>query len=473
MRLRLGVLAFWLSAFPAFAGDTLDGVYRGVLACSATRDSPAFEWAIAFVVRNGRLTSERGLAGANGWERLTGVISDNGTVVVEGRYVAGIEKPIHYTGHIDAGRLRGEGQRGPRRCSLNAEATPKSGVRPPYRGISYPESRRFPSDATRTSSFACRQPIAPIRDLTMAPFYRRDDPTHSIVDADALSAHARAVAPLRVYLDGIAKMGDRWLAGEPHPAPVAACMAEWLDIWASAHAMLGAVSRQGSSERKWALATLALNYVLLARVPGIDADRRRRIEEWLGDLAWAMVPDDARKPFADQNNHLNWAALSALSVAVAIQDDVLFDWAVDAARGAIANIADDGSLPHELRRAARATNYHIFALRPLILTAEIAAANGLNLYAEREGALLRLVTFTQAAIADPNIVTRRVGVPQERPAGRPLATDIAWMVPYMARFDTAPVPAPMRATAGAILFDRWLGGDLKVRFGLPATTEGR
>ncbi len=302
----------------------------------------------------------------------------------------------------------------------------------------------------------------------MEPFYQKRDPTHSIVDPAAYERRAKAVAPLSAMATGVARLGDRYLRAQPRDPRIGVCLARWLDSWAGAGAMLGTATSQGAYERKWTLSTLALNYALLGDAPEIAAESRRRIEAWLADLARATVPPYAAKRYSEQNNHLNWAALAALATAVASQDSVLFEWAIAATRGAIGNIDADGSLPHELRRASKAMHYHRFALEPLVLAAEIAAANGIDLYAERDGALHRLTAHTRAAMADPEIVARRVGVAQSFVGGDAIRPSMyAFAEPYVARFRDPGYAAVLRQVRGKGLSSTWLGGDLTLRFGLP------
>ena len=449
----------------AVADDAADGVYRGILSCGPTRSSDAFEWGVVLAARNGRLDSETGSEGADGWEKLSGVIAADGSVTIVGQYISGQAKSIQYEGRLVDGHIRAQGRRGPRECTLDAKPVPDSGAQLPLLPAPDPESRRRLAGTARQSRFVCEQPPTPVRDLVVPSFYRRDDSTHSIVDPDALAERNRGAAPVRKFGNGISRMGDRWLGENPPPADVADCMASWLDAWAGATALLGRVSRQGASERKWTLATLSLNYALIRNVSAQDEDRRVRIEGWLRKLGWVMIPDYARKPYAEQNNHLNWAALSALATAIAVQDKPMFDWAIDAARGAISNIAADGSLPLELRRAKRSVHYHVFALQPLVLAAEIAAANGIDLYTVDGGALHRLVDFARAVIADPALVGDRVGVPQEMPFGAQSAGLYAWMEPYVARFGTANAPAALVDARKNGLDDVRLGGNLTLRFG--------
>jgi len=457
------------SAQPAVAAD---GIYSGVAVCADAGSSPGFRRPFAAVVRDGRAVVERGSPGTEGWERLDLSVTPDGAASASGTYVAGTAKAIAYAGRSDGGRLVLEGSRGPRGCRIDATAPPPAAAPSPLRAVPDPAARR--SAAGRPASAeACAAPPPPVRDLPFLPFYRQDDPTRSIVDREAQDRYRAATAPVDAFEEAVARLGDAYLRTRPRSPAIADCLARWLDAWASAGALLGEATPQGGFVRTWALAAVALQYPVLADAPEVGADRRRRIEGWLRDLGDRVALANARATGTSaRNNHLNWAVLAAMSAGVAADDRILFDWAVRRADAALAEIAADGSLPLELARAARAGTYHRFALEPLVLAAEIAAANGLDLYGARDGALHRLVRFVHASLRDPSALALRTGAEQEGigASGAP-PWMLAWAEPYAARFAgpggpaTAELAADLAAARSSPLFRRRLGGDLTLRFG--------
>src|SRR5690606_19191074 len=136
-------------------------------------------------------------------------------------------------------------------------------------------------------------------------------------------------------------------------------------------------------------------------------------ESWLVRLARAVTPHYDRPPgrgITDRlNNHLNWAALAVGAAAIAGQDRALFDWAVAKSRIALAQIGPDGTLPLEVARAGKALHYHLFAVTPLVVLAELAAANGIDLYGEGDGALRRLVVRVVTDLEDPRYMVALTG----------------------------------------------------------------
>ncbi len=460
-------LALLLAAAPAAAAPQAgDGAYRGTVDCSAIGASPAFRQTLAVIVREGRFALQRGTPGEDGSETLEGLVDLDGGVVVSGSYRAETEKTIRYEGRVEENRILAGGRRGPRECKMVLEGPPSAGVEPPFKPAPVAAERREIVGARIAGNFACAEPPAPPRDLLVESFYKRDDPSFSIVDPEAYATRNRQTAPLAAFAAGLARMGDRYVAASPRDAGPARCIAHWLSNWAAEGAMLGRVNQQGAYERKWTLATAAINFALIADAEEIDAELRARITGWLDDLAWATVAEYARKPFAEQNNHLNWAALASLAAGVATGDKALFDWGIAAARGALGSVAADGSLPRELARRQRALHYHRFALEPLALADALAAANGIDLSTENGGALARLAAYVRTGYDNPEGVARVAGVAQEGMAeGNVAPGNYAWAEIYVSLHEDEALAAILERVRGKGLSSTWLGGNLTLRFG--------
>jgi len=461
------MLVFLLLGASAAVAAPGDGAYTGAIACERAGNSPGFTQTVVAIVREGRFQITRGEPGKDGFEEMTGTLAPDGAVRVEGSYIADTKKPIAYVGRRDGDRLAAAGPRGPRRCELVLAGIPSAGALPPYRLPPDPAARRAAVGRPAPSPFACPATPAPVGDVVVEQFYRKDDPTGSIIDPAAYAARNAAVAPLSAMDSGSVRLADRYLAVSPRDPAIALCLAGRLDVWARAGALLGNVTTQGGFERKWTLVSLALSYAALADAAELPEATRARIERWLADVGWAVVPYYVRRPFAEQNNHLNWAALAALAAGAASGDRGLFDWGIAAARGALGVVAEDGSLAAELRRNSKALHYHKFSIEPLALADAIAMANGIDLAAANGGALHRLAAFTLAGFDAPERIAARVGATQEFVgADRITPSMFAWAEIYLARH---PDPA-LAARLAAIrpkdgFFGTWLGGNVTLRFG--------
>jgi Alginate lyase len=167
--------------------------------------------------------------------------------------------------------------------------------------------------------------------------------------------------------------------------------------------------------------------------------------------------DKGRKqPGSDAwNNHMYWAGLAVASAGIADNDADAFLWGLAAYEMGIHAIQADGSLDAEMGRGQKALHYQLYALGPLVMLAELGEANGLDLYAEREGAIHRLVRFNVAAMKDPSRLEKGAEATQEAkpPYG---GLEIGWAVPYTQRFPNEYLSA-MIAQAATVRFWQWGG----------------
>jgi poly(beta-D-mannuronate) lyase len=313
---------------------------------------------------------------------------------------------------------------------------------------------------------ACAPPPAPVRDIAAEPFY--SDRAYSVVDPARYAARERIVKPIEDYLRGVVRMTDRWIEAVPLRLETAACALDWLDAWARADALLGQVTPQGAYERKWTLGGLALAYLNIRDAPGLDKAAKARVEAWFARLAAEVrryYDRPAGRGVTDKlNNHRYWAALAVAAAAVATGDRSGLDWAIASYRVGIGQIDADGMLPLELARAGKALHYHAFSVAPLVMVAEIAAANGIDLYGERDGALERLVARVVAGLSDPAAFERRTGTKQGF-VGSPSGWHVAWAEIWYARRRDASVVPLLRTHRPAR--NNWLGGNLTLGYGAP------
>ena len=106
---------------------------------------------------------------------------------------------------------------------------------------------------------------------------------------------------------------------------------------------------------------------------------RERVRAWLERLVEARRPPRADEVTARNNHHYLRGSVDAAWGAL-VGDDARFRGGLAAYRDAIAAMRPDGSLPLETRRGARALWYQRHAIASLVVIAEIAAAQGVDLY---------------------------------------------------------------------------------------------
>jgi poly(beta-D-mannuronate) lyase len=150
-----------------------------------------------------------------------------------------------------------------------------------------------------------------------------------------------------------------------------------------------------------------------------------------------------------------WAGLAVATQGIADDERDAFSWGLATYRMGVDAIQPDGSLTAEMNRAGMAEHYQLYALGPLILLAELGAANGLDLYAMDDGAIHRLVKFSVAGREDPSIIEKRTGVPQNLPE-QIGGLEIGWALPYAQRFPSPELSAFI-AKAAWMNFWQWGG----------------
>ncbi len=295
---------------------------------------------------------------------------------------------------------------------------------------------------------ACPQPPKPVRDLDIPRFYA--DAEGSKTDPELERLHAAAVEPLVAFVREIVDAADKAARGNTARG---ACALEWLTAWASGDAWLGQmITRQAEYQRKWDLGGIALAYIKLR--PQARPEHRRVIEPWL--KRWAATSRaffDA--PGRQRNNHWYWLGLGMMATAIATDSDEHWQAARAIYRDGLRDIQANGTLPLEMQRQSRALFYHVFAMTPLVMMAEIGTRRGEDWYGMESGSLHRLVDLCLRGLVDPATFERIAGKSQEKPVN----ARAGWLTPYRTRFPERMPPGPLPDVASK---HRWLGGDVDV-----------
>jgi poly(beta-D-mannuronate) lyase len=325
--------------------------------------------------------------------------------------------------------------------------------------------RPMPDSEISAIQQAISQPISqPIFDVQGVSFYT--DAEKSVADPVLKQQNLDALKPLRTFVDTVVKLTDGWVQSNPPQPAYAVSAVESLWSWATAGALLGTVNHQGEFEREWTLGSLALAYLKVRDAPGLDPGKRQVIESWLRRIARVVQPDYERMNLkASSNNHAYWTGMAVAAAGIACDDRDLFDWGISRARIGIAQVQPDGILPLERDRRSLALHYHVFALAPLVMLAELASANGIALYAEGDGAIRRLANLVIAGLADPVSFGTVAAAGSQEINLPPRKTDLAWAEPYFARFRDQRLTGWM--IAARPLYDVRLGGDVTAAFGVP------
>ncbi|HEY4011541.1 MAG TPA: alginate lyase family protein [Acidobacteriaceae bacterium] len=276
-----------------------------------------------------------------------------------------------------------------------------------------------------------------------APIGEMQIPHHYLQGSNGPVNPAEAEAT-RAYADferRITAGMNRWVAtGDQAEAQ---CALSQLDAWAQA----GALTRydpkawsQSWYQAEWTLACAGVTASVLKQDALLDGAQQERVANWLRGAAHQLISYE--KPGELGNNHHYWRALAAISIGVVSNDDKLFRFGVDTFKQAVAQEDGSGAFPLEMARHENAIHYQAFALQPLIMIAEFAARQNVDLYAfAQHGRTIRnAVVFLGQAVADPAVVKQYTADAQKTNFS---AGDVAELEFYIARFGAAGVPSSL------------------------------
>ena len=272
-----------------------------------------------------------------------------------------------------------------------------------------------------------------------APTGRIDIPHHYLADSHGPTNPAEAIAT-RVYnaFEHRITAGMNQYVATGNQAEAACALAQ-LDAWAHAKTLLDYDPKESSQawfQVEWTLASAGVTESVLITDPNLDPIQQASITAWLDTAAHKLLSFE--KP-GDGNNHHYWRALAAASIGDAASDDSLFRTGIATFQQAIAQIDASGAFPLEMARHERAIHYQAFALEPLIVIAEFAARQNIDLYAyQANGHTLRdAIVFLGKAIDNPSLTKAYTSDAQLTDFG---SGDFAPFVFYVSRFGPAGIP---------------------------------
>lgn len=332
-------------------------------------------------------------------------------------------------------------------CAQEARAEHPDTLRSPWDGLKI-EQTDAPYKCPETPPFAST--------VDIGSYYI--DAHASVIDQQKFDAFQKASEPSNHLSQWAALAADAYLAKGSRPA--AACAYSLLDAAAKADSWAGKMPGfQGVYLQNWLLSAVGMAYLKVRESGAGTTQQDAEIQRWFAHLA-ARVREyfDAaiKQSRGDgENNHLYWAGLAVAAEAIADNDHDAGGWALNAYKIGIDAIQPDGSLRAEIDRGQMALHYHLYALGPLVMIAELAEANGIDSYADNDSAIHRLANFCLAGLEDPTVLEKRTGVKQL--VSLPYAgLDIGWAVPYVKRFPNAKL-SELIAKAPWVRFTSWGG----------------
>jgi poly(beta-D-mannuronate) lyase len=297
---------------------------------------------------------------------------------------------------------------------------------------------RSPWDATpiklTDAPYTCPEPIHISPDLTTSGFY--GDAHASIIDPAKWAAYQKSSGPVKHLGNVTVRAADAYQTSGSREA--AECVLRLEKTAAQDKALTGKMSsNQAYFVQGWVVGAMAIALLKVRPSGLIGAADTRLITHWMKDVTQQTIAFYQRRDASTGgkgNNHLYWAGVQVGAVAIAANDRKLFRWAVAAYRNGIAQITPQGTLPLEMRRGRRALHYALYACAPLVYLAEFGEDNGIDLYAEDNYAIKRLVNRSIAGLDGSGYFDKATGIKQDLPDGPPSAEAIGWAKVYVHRF---------------------------------------
>jgi poly(beta-D-mannuronate) lyase len=265
------------------------------------------------------------------------------------------------------------------------------------------------------------------RDFATNSYYT--DPQHSITDPALKKKYEDSVATIEDFSRDMVKAADAFQSTGSRAS--AECVVGLLESAAKGKALAGTMDgHQASYVQGWNLGAWAVAYLKVRGSGLASKDQTHAITSWLKNLAednraYYEAKHRAHSgPNDSDNNHVYWAGFAIAATGIANDDHGLFNWGVDAYKHGIHDIQGDGTLPMELGRGQMALHYHLYAF---------GETNGLDLYAERDYAIKRLVARCIDGLQDPSFFQKKTGDEQLTSSGIE-AWQISWAEYYTRRF---------------------------------------
>ena len=307
------------------------------------------------------------------------------------------------------------------------------------------------------ASYDCPSPVHLSPDLTTDGFY--SDSKSSVIDPEKWKAYTESSGTYKELGNRVVAAADAFQSTGSRAA--AQCVLDLLNTAASDGVFTGKMSsRQAYYVQGWVIGALAIAFLKVRGSGLVHSEEMELLTRWMKSVArQTMDYYDAARSASEgesQNNHLYWAGVEIAAIAIAANDRSMFDWAVSTYKNGIKQVTPEGTLPLEMRRGQRALHYHLYAISPLVYLAEFGQDNGLDLFAENNNALQRLVQRAISGMAGSGYFDHETGIKQDTPDGPPTAEQMSWARIYVKRFPDPQISA-LLAQAPSLSY-MYLGG---------------
>lgn len=313
---------------------------------------------------------------------------------------------------------------------------------------------------------ACPDFPPPTVTLDYGSRYDESSADRSELDEESDAAVDAALKDADDFIREIAVLANDAQANPGVAAANAACVINGVHAWAAADAFGKLESDNAKMTYAARVGGIASAYRQVRDLADGLTEEKATIEAWLkknGDFLIAYWDNDA-PPKAKLGNLRLWAAYAVTEIALIVKSQDYINWAFASHRAVLATVAEDGSMPYEMRRGKYALHYQLHALAPLSASAALICHNDYSYTPDEEAVIENAVGFALAGIEDPSKVAEIAGVHQSVPQGlseqEPFT--IAWLEAYLSLVSDGDLDrklAPLRP-----LSNSKLGGDLTLLY---------
>ena len=306
-----------------------------------------------------------------------------------------------------------------------------------------------------SAAYACPGPTHLTPDLTTDSFY--SDAKGSIIDPVKWKAYQESSGAVKKLGQDAVDAADAYQATGSRQA--AECVLKLEKTAALDNALTGKMSSsQAYFVQGWVVGALGIALLKVRDSGAINAADTRLLTDWMKTVSKQTMAfyEDRLTKSPNGNNHLYWAGVQVGAIAIAANDNKLFEWALMTYRNGIKQITPEGTMAEEMRRGRRALHYHLYAAAPLAYIAEFGEDNGIDLYAENNRAMKRLVDRSIQGLEGSGYFDKATGIKQDLPDGPPSAEAIGWAKVYAHRFPD-PAIAKLLSEAPSLGY-MYLGG---------------
>ncbi|MDE1160644.1 MAG: alginate lyase family protein [Acidobacteriaceae bacterium] len=198
------------------------------------------------------------------------------------------------------------------------------------------------------------------------------------------------------------------------------CVLDALDRWAAADTLMNydaAADSEAWNQVGWTIASLSLSVSVIESDAELDVGKRKDVVHWLHRACVRLISQKKihGEQLVNENNLSYWRGLAATATGIITSDDQLFTYGLAQYERAIGQIDKDGSWPLEMERKELALHYQSFALEALVMIAELAKRQGIDLYSYsvHGRTLSSAVAFLSSAMTKPEIAAKRAGTEQK------------------------------------------------------------